>query len=153
VTVKRRFAVRDRDMVLFQACRSMNEKNAHCELLATNAGKVLTWVHPLPDGCLFTIVATEKNHSRGNTLPHDQFLFGRYSEDGGRTWGDPVYSIRGPRSRWLCCTAVPWWTAGAICTCSHCGSGSAALRRIALRVGSATSVQLFLSKKSLLESG
>ncbi len=76
----------------------MNEKNVNCELLSTNSNKAMTWVHPLPapDGRLFTIASMEKSHIYNNTLPHEQFLFGRFSEDGGRTWGNPFYLYTWP---------------------------------------------------------
>ena len=74
----------------------MNTKFANCELLSTNSNKAMTWVHPLPDGRLFTIAAMDKTHVNGNTLPHDQFLFGRISEDGGRSWGAPFHIYTWP---------------------------------------------------------
>ena len=32
----------------------MNTKFVNCEMLSTNGNKAMTWVHPLPDGRLFT---------------------------------------------------------------------------------------------------
>jgi len=77
----------------------MNTKFANCELLSTNSNKAMTWVHPLPDGRLFTVAAMDKTHVNGNTLPHEQFLFGRISEDGGHSWGAPFHIYTWPEKR------------------------------------------------------
>lgn len=74
----------------------INEKNVNCELLSTNGNRNVTWIHPLPDGRLFTIVSMEKPYGHDNTLPQEQFLFGRFSEDGGRSWGEPFYLYTWP---------------------------------------------------------
>ncbi len=74
----------------------MNTKYANCDFLATNSNRAMTWVHPLPDGRLFTIASMEKCHIYNNTLPHEQFLFGRISDDGGRSWGNPYYLFTWP---------------------------------------------------------
>lgn len=77
----------------------MNTKFVNCELLSTNGNKAMTWVHPLSDGRLFTIAAMDKSHVHGNTLPHEQFLFGRISDDGGRSWGAPFHIYTWPEKR------------------------------------------------------
>ncbi|MBR5312431.1 MAG: exo-alpha-sialidase [Clostridia bacterium] len=77
----------------------MNEKYVNTEFLSTNTTHAMTWVHPLPDGRLFTIMSMQKSHLHHNTLPHDQFLFGRISGDGGRTWGDPFYLYTWPEKQ------------------------------------------------------
>lgn len=74
----------------------MNTKFVNCELLSTNSNKAMTWVHPLPDGRLFTLVSMEKPNGHYNTFPQEQFLFGRISEDGGRSWGTPFYLYTWP---------------------------------------------------------
>lgn len=75
----------------------LNGKNVHCDLLATNSNKAVTWIHPLPDGRLFTVASVDKA-SIGNTLRQEQFLFGRISEDGGRNWGPPFYLYTWPET-------------------------------------------------------
>ena len=75
---------------------SETAKTVNCELLSENSNSVMTWVHPLPDGRLFTVVSMSKPLSPHNTLPQDQFLFGRFSEDGGRTWDNPFYLYTWP---------------------------------------------------------
>ncbi len=75
---------------------SETAKTVNCELLSENSNSVITWVHPLPDGRLFTVVSMSKPLSPHNTLPQDQFLFGRFSEDGGRTWDNPFYLYTWP---------------------------------------------------------
>ena len=67
----------------------MNNKNVNSELLTTTSHYAMIWPHILPDGRLFAIATMEKPYGRNNTLPHEQFLFGRISEDGGRTWSTP----------------------------------------------------------------
>ena len=69
----------------------MNMKNVNCEFLSTNSNKTTMWVHRLPDGRLFTVFPTAKPHGYEHTLPQEQFLFGRISDDDGRSWGDPFY--------------------------------------------------------------
>ncbi|MBO4345453.1 MAG: exo-alpha-sialidase [Victivallales bacterium] len=65
-------------------------------MLSTNSNNAVTWVHPLPDGRLFTIASMDKCHQYDNALPCDQFLFGRISDDGGRTWGAPYHLYTWP---------------------------------------------------------
>ncbi len=74
----------------------MKSKGVNCEVLSTNSNNAVTWVHPLPDGRLFTVASMEKYHSYDNSLPCDQFLFGRISDDGGRTWGAPYHLYTWP---------------------------------------------------------
>ncbi len=74
----------------------MKEKGVNCEVLSTNSNGAVTWVHPLPDGRLFTIATMDKTHDYNNTLPCEQFLFGRISEDGGKTWGAPYHLYTWP---------------------------------------------------------
>ena len=86
------------------AGKDMDVKNVNCELLSTNGNNAVTWVHPLPDGRLFTIASMDKYHCYNNTLPCDQFLFGRFSEDGGRTWGAPFHLCTWPeRTPFMMC--------------------------------------------------
>lgn len=74
----------------------MNMKNVNCEFLSTNSNKTTMWVHRLPDGRLFTVFPTAKPHGYEHTLPQEQFLFGRISDDDGRSWGDPFYLYTWP---------------------------------------------------------
>ena len=76
---------------MYDLFEKINEKNVNCELLSTNGNRNVTWIYPLPDGRLFTIGSMQKPYGQENTLPQEQFLFGRFSEDGGRSWGAPFY--------------------------------------------------------------
>ena len=70
-----------------------SEKYLLCEQLYADSSLFLNMVATLPDGSLFTVVALTKNLaiSESCTSPHSQYLYGRRSYDGGRTWGAPYF--------------------------------------------------------------
>ncbi len=74
----------------------MKSKGVNSEVLSTNSNYAVTWVHALPDGRLFTLASMDKNYRPENTLPYEQFLFGRISNDGGKTWGAPYHLYTWP---------------------------------------------------------
>ena len=78
----------------------MNDKKVlHAQFLATDGNDNMTWVERLPDGRLFTILSHSKmtNYDGKNTaIPTSQFLFGRISDDDGKTWGAPYFLYEWP---------------------------------------------------------
>ncbi len=71
-------------------------KHQHCELLCSELSINMDWVERLPDGRLFTIVDHGKPANGRCTVPASQFLFGRISEDNGKTWGAPYFLYEWP---------------------------------------------------------
>ena len=71
-------------------------KHQHCTLLCTDALCNLQWVERLPDGRLFSLMEHGKPNGPKCSAPASQYLFGRISEDGGKTWGKPHFLYEWP---------------------------------------------------------
>ena len=71
-------------------------KHQHCNLLCTDALCNLQWVERLPDGRLFSLMEHGKPNGPKCSAPASQYLFGRISEDGGKTWGKPYFLYEWP---------------------------------------------------------
>ena len=78
----------------------MNNKYINCEFLYEDTIFNLNRVVRLKDGTLFTIASiTKKDEYRiGEYIKH-QFVFGRISADGGRTWGMPYPLFEIPETK------------------------------------------------------
>lgn len=73
-----------------------DRKHLHCTQLATDVFAHMQWGEHLPDGRLFTLMAVGKPDGIHNAGPCSQFIFGRISEDGGKTWGTPYFLYEWP---------------------------------------------------------
>ena len=71
-------------------------KHQHCTFLCTDALTNLQWVERLPDGRLFSLMEHGKPNGPKCAAPSSQYLFGRISEDGGKTWGKPYLLYEWP---------------------------------------------------------
>ena len=78
-------------------------KHVHGEMLFTDAVDYMQWVETLPDGRLFTIMGVGKPDGARNNTTVSQFLFGRISEDGGKTWGVPYFLFAWPNRKTAYC--------------------------------------------------
>ena len=78
-------------------------KHTHGEMLFTDAVDYMQWVETLPDGRLFTIMGVGKPDGARNQTTVSQFLFGRISEDGGKTWGVPYFLFAWPNRKTAYC--------------------------------------------------
>lgn len=76
-----------------------DRKYLHAQFLATDGNDNMTWVERLPDGRLFTILSHSKNTNqdgKSTNIPTSQFLFGRISDDNGKTWNPPYFLYEWP---------------------------------------------------------
>lgn len=73
----------------------MQKKYLNCEMLYEDGIRNLNRVVKLKDGSLFTLANISKNLQRMDCYPKRQFVFGRRSFDGGKTWTmpDPLFEI------------------------------------------------------------
>ena len=79
------------------------KKHVHGELLCTEALEYMQWVETLEDGRLFTIMSVGKPDGARNYTPCSQFLFGRISDDNGKTWNTPYYLYTWPNQKTAFC--------------------------------------------------
>ena len=77
-------------------------KHQHSTFLCTDALGNLQWVERLPDGRLFSLMEHGKPNGPRCAAPCSQYLFGRISADGGKTWGKPylLYEWPDPDTAW-----------------------------------------------------
>ena len=77
-------------------------KHQHSTFLCTDALGNLQWVERLPDGRLFSLMEHGKPNGPRCAAPCSQYLFGRISQDGGKTWGKPylLYEWPDPDTAW-----------------------------------------------------
>ena len=78
-------------------------KHTHGEMLFTDAVDYMQWVETLSDGRLFTVMGVGKPDGARNNTIVSQFLFGRISEDGGKTWGAPYFLFAWPNRKTAYC--------------------------------------------------
>ncbi len=71
-------------------------KHQNCTLLCSELAVNMQWVERLPDGRLFTLVEHGKPTNGRCKNPASQFIFGRISEDDGKTWGQPFFLYEWP---------------------------------------------------------
>ena len=72
------------------------QKHQHCMPLFTDPLRYMQWVERLPDGRLFTLMEVGKPDGPFSSAPCCQYLFGRLSEDNGKTWGQPYLLYEWP---------------------------------------------------------
>ncbi|MBE6612087.1 MAG: exo-alpha-sialidase [Ruminococcaceae bacterium] len=78
-------------------------KHQNCTFLYTDSINNLQWVEKLPDGRLFSLMAHGKPDDARSAAPSTQYLFGRISEDGGKTWGHPYFLYEWPERNTAFC--------------------------------------------------
>jgi len=71
-------------------------KHLNCRLLCTELVNNMQWVERLPDGRLFTLMEHGKPTNGRCAVPASQFIFGRISEDNGKTWRNPYFMFEWP---------------------------------------------------------
>lgn len=71
-------------------------KHLHSTQLSTDSFTHMQWGEKLSDGRLFTLMAVGKPDGIYNAGPCSQFVFGRISEDDGKTWEKPYFLYEWP---------------------------------------------------------
>ena len=71
-------------------------KHLHSTQLSTDSFTHMQWGEKLSDGRLFTLMAVGKPDGIYNAGPCSQFVFGRISEDSGKTWEKPYFLYEWP---------------------------------------------------------